>query len=83
MSRIVLPEDIFMRRQQAAQKAVKPYHDAATKILATAIPSYILVNGQLKVKYPFKTLRILVVLRKQAREVIKSYESASDLEFLK
>ena len=83
MSSIVLPEDIYAKRRLAAQKAVKPYHDAATKILATATPSYILVNGQLKVKYPFKTLRILAVLRKQAREVVKSYESASDLEFLK
>lgn len=77
MSNVVLPEEVYVKRRLAAQKAVKPYHDAAARILATAIPNYILINGQLKVKYPFKTLRVLAVLRKQARDVIKSYENGT------
>jgi len=80
MSSVFTPEDAI-KRQREMQELLRPFHEASVRVISMAIPRYIFFQGQLKVTYHFRTLRVLAGIRIAARETLRIH--GYDLEVSK
>ena len=65
--------EIWKKKQETLFTILKPYHERAYFVLSHAIPKYVLINGSIiKTVYPFNVLRILALIRIEARMVCKT-----------
>lgn len=65
--------NLLKERMESMHTATQPYYDMAYKILAMSCPTYIVTDDNIKAKYPYSTLKSLVYIRTQIREIQKLY----------